>query len=61
MKEPVISEKNQWAFIDLENVPHLESIAFEQYQQVFIFAVPKQANLKLPVQTTAAIFSTSLK
>lgn len=53
MEKPVTSDKTQWAFIDLENVPHLESIAFEQYQQVFIFAGPKQANFKLPVQTTA--------
>ncbi|EQC1412779.1 PIN domain-containing protein [Providencia rettgeri] len=53
MEKPVTSDKTQWAFIDLENVPHLESIAFEQYQQVFIFAGPKQANFKLPVQTNA--------
>ncbi|MEY0057264.1 PIN domain-containing protein, partial [Providencia rettgeri] len=49
---PVTSAKNQWAFVDLENVPHLDRIAFEQYQQVFVFVGPKQVSLKLPVQTT---------
>ncbi|MEX6281299.1 PIN domain-containing protein [Providencia hangzhouensis] len=29
-----------------------DPIAFEQYQQVFVFVGPKQVSLKLPVQTT---------
>ncbi|HGI5215323.1 hypothetical protein ABN242_16000 [Providencia alcalifaciens] len=52
MEKLVTSAKNQWAFVDLENVPHLDPIAFEQYQQVFVFVGPKQVSLKLPVQTT---------
>ncbi|MEX5734704.1 PIN domain-containing protein [Providencia hangzhouensis] len=52
MEKPVTSAKTQWAFVDLENVPHLDPIAFEQYQQVFVFVGPKQVSLKLPVQTT---------
>ena len=52
MEKPVTSAKTQWAFVDLENVLHLEPIVFEQYQQVFVFAGPKQVSLKLPVQTT---------
>ncbi|WP_140187500.1 PIN domain-containing protein [Providencia stuartii] len=52
MEKPVTSKQTQWAFVDLENVPRLDPIAFEQYQQIFVFVGPKQVNLNLPVQTT---------
>lgn len=37
-----------WAFIDLENSPHLDDIPFKQYQRIFIFVGPKQPHIKLP-------------
>ncbi|WP_318839199.1 hypothetical protein [Providencia sp. PROV161] len=61
MEKPVTSAKTQWAFVDLENVPYLDPIAFEQYQQVFVFVGPKQVSLKLPYKQPRAISSTSLR
>lgn len=61
MEKSVTSDTTQWAFVNLENVPHLDPIAFEQYQQVFVFVGPKQTNLKLPVQTTARYILNMIK
>ena len=45
-------KKQQWAFVDFENINNLKIISFEPYDVIYIFVGAKQQNVTLPSIST---------